>query len=198
MLFLHPTIHRAVEIEKYNIFRFTKHFVYLYLHLIVLNCNVILKLYHTASPFSPLQLYNFLRFCEMLLKASCKVKTIHLLTSQDEVGCFTNEVTPCGDCTLFHCHSSHSAGGQPPAEQRSGGADRESECSGTDSGSAVLLHDTRQGDQVQLQLTREGHRYIVFQWLSIFLASVCCIYFHMCPPLSACGFFFFMAVSPIF
>ncbi|XP_029980856.1 MIT domain-containing protein 1 [Sphaeramia orbicularis] len=31
------------------------------------------------------QLYNFLRFCEMLLKASCKVKRIHLLTSQDEV-----------------------------------------------------------------------------------------------------------------
>lgn len=31
------------------------------------------------------QLYNFLRFCEMLLKASCKVKKIHLLTSQDEV-----------------------------------------------------------------------------------------------------------------
>ncbi|XP_070832206.1 MIT domain-containing protein 1 isoform X1 [Chaetodon trifascialis] len=30
------------------------------------------------------QLYNFLRFCEMLLKASCKVKTIHLLTTQDE------------------------------------------------------------------------------------------------------------------
>ncbi|KAM9850834.1 MIT domain-containing protein 1 [Aulostomus maculatus] len=30
------------------------------------------------------QLYNFLRFCEMLLKATCKVKTIHLLTSQDE------------------------------------------------------------------------------------------------------------------
>ncbi|XP_071775873.1 MIT domain-containing protein 1 isoform X2 [Centroberyx gerrardi] len=30
------------------------------------------------------QLYNFLRFCEMLLKASCKVKRIHLLTSQDE------------------------------------------------------------------------------------------------------------------
>lgn len=30
------------------------------------------------------QLYNFLRFCEMLLKASCKVKKIHLLTSQDE------------------------------------------------------------------------------------------------------------------
>lgn len=30
------------------------------------------------------QLYNFLRFCEMLLKASCKVKTIHLLTSQEE------------------------------------------------------------------------------------------------------------------
>ncbi|XP_060909339.1 MIT domain-containing protein 1 [Labrus mixtus] len=30
------------------------------------------------------QLYNFVRFCEMLLKASCKVKKIHLLTSQDE------------------------------------------------------------------------------------------------------------------
>ncbi|KAM8857356.1 MIT domain-containing protein 1 [Synchiropus picturatus] len=30
------------------------------------------------------QLYNFLRFCEMLLKASCQVKTVHLLTSQDE------------------------------------------------------------------------------------------------------------------
>ncbi|XP_061548050.1 MIT domain-containing protein 1 [Phycodurus eques] len=30
------------------------------------------------------QLYNFLRFCEMLLKASCKVKTIHLLTSSDD------------------------------------------------------------------------------------------------------------------
>uniref|UniRef100_A0A8C2IDD6 MIT, microtubule interacting and transport, domain containing 1 n=1 Tax=Cyprinus carpio TaxID=7962 RepID=A0A8C2IDD6_CYPCA len=29
-------------------------------------------------------LYNFLRFCEMLLKCQCKVKTIHLLTSQDE------------------------------------------------------------------------------------------------------------------
>ncbi|XP_067371783.1 MIT domain-containing protein 1 [Channa argus] len=32
------------------------------------------------------QLYNFLRFCEMLLKASCKVKLIHLLTSQDADG----------------------------------------------------------------------------------------------------------------
>ncbi|KAI3356378.1 hypothetical protein L3Q82_017604, partial [Scortum barcoo] len=30
------------------------------------------------------QLYNFLRFCEMLLKSSCKVKKIHLLTTQDE------------------------------------------------------------------------------------------------------------------
>ncbi|XP_017560057.1 MIT domain-containing protein 1 isoform X1 [Pygocentrus nattereri] len=30
------------------------------------------------------QLYNFLRFCEMLLKAKCNVKKIHLLTSQDE------------------------------------------------------------------------------------------------------------------
>lgn len=32
------------------------------------------------------QLYNFLRFCEMLIKKPCKVKTIHLLTSLDEVG----------------------------------------------------------------------------------------------------------------
>ncbi|XP_036429461.1 MIT domain-containing protein 1 isoform X1 [Colossoma macropomum] len=30
------------------------------------------------------QLYNFVRFCEMLLKAKCNVKKIHLLTSQDE------------------------------------------------------------------------------------------------------------------
>ncbi|XP_054888048.1 MIT domain-containing protein 1 [Poeciliopsis prolifica] len=30
------------------------------------------------------QLYNFLRFCEMLLKSCGKVKKIHLLTSQDE------------------------------------------------------------------------------------------------------------------
>uniref|UniRef100_A0A673XGV0 MIT, microtubule interacting and transport, domain containing 1 n=1 Tax=Salmo trutta TaxID=8032 RepID=A0A673XGV0_SALTR len=30
------------------------------------------------------KLYNFLRFCEMLLKASCQVKRIHLLTSQEE------------------------------------------------------------------------------------------------------------------
>ncbi|XP_051840671.1 MIT domain-containing protein 1 isoform X2 [Antechinus flavipes] len=30
------------------------------------------------------QLYNFLRFCEMLVKQPCKVKTIHLLTSLDK------------------------------------------------------------------------------------------------------------------
>lgn len=30
------------------------------------------------------QLYNFLRFCEMLVKGPCKVRTIHLLTSYDE------------------------------------------------------------------------------------------------------------------
>ncbi|NXR06398.1 MITD1 protein, partial [Semnornis frantzii] len=29
-------------------------------------------------------LYNFLRFCEMIVKGPCKVKTIHLLTSYDE------------------------------------------------------------------------------------------------------------------
>ncbi|XP_038674350.1 MIT domain-containing protein 1 isoform X2 [Scyliorhinus canicula] len=32
------------------------------------------------------QLYNFLRFCEMLLKGPCKVKNIHLLTSLDNNG----------------------------------------------------------------------------------------------------------------
>ncbi|XP_072332677.1 MIT domain-containing protein 1 isoform X1 [Scyliorhinus torazame] len=32
------------------------------------------------------QLYNFLRFCEMLLKDPCKVKNIHLLTSLDNSG----------------------------------------------------------------------------------------------------------------
>ncbi|XP_052601081.1 MIT domain-containing protein 1 isoform X2 [Peromyscus californicus insignis] len=32
------------------------------------------------------QLYNFLRFCEMLIKKPCKVRTIHLLTSMDGLG----------------------------------------------------------------------------------------------------------------
>ncbi|NXE60538.1 MITD1 protein, partial [Calcarius ornatus] len=36
---------------------------------------------HQASRYL---LYNFLRFCEMLLKGPCKVKTVHLLTSYDE------------------------------------------------------------------------------------------------------------------
>ncbi|NXU17267.1 MITD1 protein, partial [Pardalotus punctatus] len=36
---------------------------------------------HQASRY---WLYNFLRFCEMLVKGPCKVKTIHLLTSYDE------------------------------------------------------------------------------------------------------------------
>ncbi|NXF39915.1 MITD1 protein, partial [Nyctibius bracteatus] len=36
---------------------------------------------HQASRYS---LYNFLRFCEMLVKGPCKVKTIHLLTSYNE------------------------------------------------------------------------------------------------------------------
>ncbi|KAK2515333.1 Mitd1 [Columba guinea] len=36
---------------------------------------------HQASRYS---LYNFLRFCEMLVKGPCKVKTIHLLTSYDK------------------------------------------------------------------------------------------------------------------
>ncbi|NWX24281.1 MITD1 protein, partial [Aegotheles bennettii] len=40
-----------------------------------------------------LQLYNFLRFCEMLVKAPCKVKTIHLLTSYDEGGGRTQQLS---------------------------------------------------------------------------------------------------------
>ncbi|NXP89887.1 MITD1 protein, partial [Passerina amoena] len=36
---------------------------------------------HQASRYL---LYNFLRFCEMLVKGPCKVKTIHLITSYDE------------------------------------------------------------------------------------------------------------------
>ncbi|NXG78984.1 MITD1 protein, partial [Baryphthengus martii] len=38
---------------------------------------------HQASRYL---LYNFLRFCEMLVKGPCKVRTIHLLTSYDEGG----------------------------------------------------------------------------------------------------------------
>lgn len=63
------------------------------------------------SLFSQPQLYNFVRFCEMLLKAPCKVKRIHLLTSQDEVGCSTpcdkriaaKAVSPDQFTLLFHC-----------------------------------------------------------------------------------------------
>ncbi|KAM7407181.1 hypothetical protein PAMA_003083 [Pampus argenteus] len=74
------------------------------------------------------QLYNFLRFCEMLLKASCKVKRIHLLTSQDEVGYLTNKVTLCNVCISattvcslgLCCFVSCAVGRQRPTEQRSG------------------------------------------------------------------------------
>ncbi|KAF3694696.1 MIT domain-containing protein 1 [Channa argus] len=59
------------------------------------------------------QLYNFLRFCEMLLKASCKVKLIHLLTSQDVR--YSNK------------------------QQCSGRDERESQCSGT--GVALFLNN---------------------------------------------------------
>ncbi|NWH31730.1 MITD1 protein, partial [Chloropsis hardwickii] len=38
---------------------------------------------HQASRYL---LYNFLRFCEMLVKGPCKVKRIHLLTSYDQGG----------------------------------------------------------------------------------------------------------------
>ena len=40
----------------------------------------------SSNPSCAFQLYNFLRFCEMLIKKPCKVRTIHLLTSGDEVG----------------------------------------------------------------------------------------------------------------
>ncbi|KAM4730566.1 MIT domain-containing protein 1 isoform 3-T3 [Anableps anableps] len=39
------------------------------------------------------QLYNFLRFCEMLLKSCSKVKKIHLLTSQDEQADKTQQIS---------------------------------------------------------------------------------------------------------
>uniref|UniRef100_A0A8D0CY51 MIT, microtubule interacting and transport, domain containing 1 n=1 Tax=Sander lucioperca TaxID=283035 RepID=A0A8D0CY51_SANLU len=39
-------------------------------------------LFHFTSTTT--KLYNFLRYCEMLLKAPCKVKKIHLFTSHDE------------------------------------------------------------------------------------------------------------------
>ncbi|NXD07466.1 MITD1 protein, partial [Nothocercus nigrocapillus] len=41
---------------------------------------------HQASRYKMklTDLYNFLRFCEMLVKGPCKVKTIHLLTSYDD------------------------------------------------------------------------------------------------------------------
>ncbi|NXG42223.1 MITD1 protein, partial [Psilopogon haemacephalus] len=38
-------------------------------------------------------LYNFLRFCEMLVKGPCKVKTIHLLTSYDEGSARSQQVS---------------------------------------------------------------------------------------------------------
>ncbi|XP_063999633.1 MIT domain-containing protein 1 isoform X1 [Pogoniulus pusillus] len=39
------------------------------------------------------QVYNFLRFCEMIVKGPCKVKTIHLLTSYDEGGGRSQQVS---------------------------------------------------------------------------------------------------------
>nr|XP_006137482.2 MIT domain-containing protein 1 [Pelodiscus sinensis] len=40
------------------------------------------------------QLYNFLRFCEMIVKGPCKVRTIHLRTSYDD-GNGKNQQTSC-------------------------------------------------------------------------------------------------------
>lgn len=48
---------------------------------------MLFKMYELVITYPDVfQLYNFLRFCEMLIKKPCKVKTIHLLTSLDEVG----------------------------------------------------------------------------------------------------------------
>ncbi|NWT92925.1 MITD1 protein, partial [Urocynchramus pylzowi] len=44
---------------------------------------------HQASRY----LYNFLRFCEMLVKGPCKVKKIHLRTSYDEGGGRSQQIT---------------------------------------------------------------------------------------------------------
>lgn len=57
---------------------------------------------------------------------------------------------------LSHRHSSHPADERQQTEQRPGRAERESGHSGSNSRCAALRHDTRQGDQVQLQLTHEG------------------------------------------
>ncbi|KAJ8410006.1 hypothetical protein AAFF_G00210470 [Aldrovandia affinis] len=43
------------------------------------------------------QLCNFLRFCEMLLKAPCKVRRIHLLTSQDEGESSSQQINALAD-----------------------------------------------------------------------------------------------------
>ncbi|NWZ75987.1 MITD1 protein, partial [Poecile atricapillus] len=45
---------------------------------------------HQASRYL---LYNFLRFCEMLVKGPCKVRTIHLLTSYDKGGGSSQQMT---------------------------------------------------------------------------------------------------------
>ncbi|NXT61991.1 MITD1 protein, partial [Chaetops frenatus] len=49
---------------------------------------------HQASRYS---LYNFLRFCEMLVKGPCKVKTIHLLTSYDEGSGRSQQMSALGE-----------------------------------------------------------------------------------------------------
>ncbi|NWV72166.1 MITD1 protein, partial [Malurus elegans] len=49
---------------------------------------------HQASRYL---LYNFLRFCEMLVKGPCKVKTIHLLTSYDQGGGRSQQMSTLGE-----------------------------------------------------------------------------------------------------
>lgn len=84
---------------------------YLTIKIFVLYCNWFSKnnwaavsVLNLPSLLSLLQLYNFLRFCEMLLKASCKVQSIHLLTSQDEVGFFNQHISLCSRTTAVSLH----------------------------------------------------------------------------------------------
>lgn len=92
----------------------------------------------------------------MLLKAPCKVKKVHLLTTQDEVSYFDwgngrfflTILLPFFSAVLSLFFP---AGGQLPTEQRPGWNETKSQCLGHDSGCGVLLHYTWQRDKVQLQ-----------------------------------------------
>ncbi|NXL29250.1 MITD1 protein, partial [Glaucidium brasilianum] len=84
MIFLDGKYHKQIRIEENATgFSYEKLFQE-YLTEIVSEVWVedpYIRSVYQASRYS---LYNFLRFCEMLVKGPCKVKTIHLLTSCDE------------------------------------------------------------------------------------------------------------------